>query len=170
MVAKNNNSGDKLGMTYARSFNGLAIVRYNGMMARARSRFSKVKLLITKEEFLDLILRSKTYQAIYKDWVESGFQKKLAPSIDRIDNNGHYSRDNIQVVTSYENTLKNDGEYQPNIIHLREKRDELIWALRCQGYNFSQIGEIFNVGRPTIFRIVRRKPKNWKPKWAKVHE
>lgn len=54
--------------------------------------------------------------------------------------------------------------------YLREKREELIFAMDSQGYNFSQIGEIFGIDRATVLRILRKKPKNWKVKWVKVEK
>lgn len=53
-------------------------------------------------------------------------------------------------------------------VHLREKRNELIWALSLQDYNNSQIGLIFNMNRSTAFRIIGSKPRDWKPKWVKA--
>ena len=55
--------------------------------------------------------------------------------------------------------------------HLREKRNEIIWALLAQGYKYSEVGEIFNnLNRSTILRIDDKKPKNYKPKWIKREE
>lgn len=51
---------------------------------------------------------------------------------------------------------------------LREKREELVWALSAQGYTDAQIGRLFNVSRATIFHIIRRKPKSYKSPWRKV--
>lgn len=55
--------------------------------------------------------------------------------------------------------------------HLREKRNELIFALLepNQGYSYAEIAAIFNnLNRSTVLRIAAKKPKNYKPKWAKV--
>lgn len=51
--------------------------------------------------------------------------------------------------------------------HLKDKREELVWALSIQGYTNIQIAKIFNLGRMAIKRIVDRKPKDWIPKWVK---
>jgi hypothetical protein len=53
-------------------------------------------------------------------------------------------------------------------MHLKEKRDELIWALSLQDYTLADIGTVFKLNRSTIFRIIEEKPKNWKPKWVKA--
>lgn len=52
-------------------------------------------------------------------------------------------------------------------MHIRDKRDELIWALSLQHYTFAEIGEIFKLNSSTILRVVKAKPKDWKPKWIK---
>ena len=52
-------------------------------------------------------------------------------------------------------------------IHLKDKRDELIWALSLQDYTFAQIAEIFNLNPSTILRIIKSMPKDWQPKWVK---
>lgn len=55
--------------------------------------------------------------------------------------------------------------------HLLDKRDELIWALNLQGYKGAEIGRIFNsLHRSAVNQIVRRKPKDYRPKWVKVQE
>lgn len=52
--------------------------------------------------------------------------------------------------------------------HIREKRDEIIWALSLQDYTNAQIGRMFKLDRASILRIIEAKPKDWKPKWVKV--
>lgn len=51
--------------------------------------------------------------------------------------------------------------------HIKEKRDELIWALSLQDYSHSEIGSIFGLNRSTVLRIIEAKPKDWTPKWIK---
>lgn len=54
--------------------------------------------------------------------------------------------------------------------YIKEKRNELIWALALQGYTGAQIGRIFNRDRSTVLRIIGMKPVRWTPKWVKVEE
>lgn len=54
--------------------------------------------------------------------------------------------------------------------HLREKRNELIWALSMQDYNHAEIGRIFNMDRSNVRKVVARKPRDYKPKWQKVQD
>lgn len=60
----------------------------------------------SKQEFIDWCLKSEKFQTLYKNWVASGFETKLAPSIDRINCKIPYSFDNIQVMTWKENRDK----------------------------------------------------------------
>ena len=52
--------------------------------------------------------------------------------------------------------------------HLKDKREELIWALSLQDYTDAQIGRIFGMSRMAIKRIVANKPKDWVTKWKKI--
>lgn len=53
--------------------------------------------------------------------------------------------------------------------YLLDKRNELIWALadESQGYNATQIAQMFNLHRSTVHDIIKKKPDGWKPKWVK---
>ena len=51
--------------------------------------------------------------------------------------------------------------------HLKDKRDELIWALALQNYSNAQIARMFGLNRMAIKRIVDRKPKDYQSKWVK---
>ena len=54
-------------------------------------------------------------------------------------------------------------------IDTKGKRNELIWALgdKDQGYTYQEIGEIFNINKSTVLRILKSKPKEWEVKWVK---
>ncbi len=55
-------------------------------------------------------------------------------------------------------------------MHLKSKRNELMWALQLQDYTPAQIGRIFNVDRSTAMRVIGSRPKDWRVKWHKVQE
>ncbi len=52
--------------------------------------------------------------------------------------------------------------------HIRDKKYELIWALDDQDYSLPQIAVMFNIHRSSVMRIIKKKPKGWKPKWVKA--
>lgn len=51
--------------------------------------------------------------------------------------------------------------------YLKEKRDEIIWALSEQDYRRVDIAEMFNVSKMKITRIIEKKPDDYKSKWVK---
>ena len=59
-----------------------------------------------KDELVIWCLNSLRFHSLYTDWVLSGYDKMLIPSIDRIDNNLGYNFDNIQLLTYAQNREK----------------------------------------------------------------
>jgi len=123
-----------------------------------KGSYKKRKLLISWDDFYNFVFKDKQYNRIYKEWVKHDFWYSLSPSIDRINNDGDYTLDNIQALTRSQNSIKGQGitaikEQKEAKIHLIEKRDELILILKSQGYSNIQISNIFNLNRSTVKRI-----------------
>jgi len=70
--------------------------------------YKNKKVLFTKSEFVTWMLANEDYQRIFKTWEQSDYDLMLTPTIDRVDNKGHYSLDNIQVITHLDNSIKRD--------------------------------------------------------------
>ncbi len=51
--------------------------------------------------------------------------------------------------------------------HIKDKRDEIIYALSLQDYTYAHISLMFNIDRTTVMRIVRARPADYQPKWVK---
>ena len=51
-------------------------------------------------------IKQRKYPNYYNAWVESGYNKWLKPSVDRINDYGFYTKDNIQMLTWRENFKK----------------------------------------------------------------
>ncbi len=62
--------------------------------------------IYTKKEFTEWMTNNKLFDTIYNIWKESDYQKKLIPSVDRINDYKGYSFDNIQLMTWQENKNK----------------------------------------------------------------
>lgn len=88
--------------------------KYNGMRMRALGKGShptsaEGKPYLTKEEWEQWCKETEEiFLMLWDEWTESGFDRKLCPSIDRIDNTKGYTRDNIQWLTMDENRKKFD--------------------------------------------------------------
>lgn len=52
--------------------------------------------------------------------------------------------------------------------YLKEKRQELMWAIAKQGYNAAQVGRIFGLSRSTANDIIKKMPDGWTSPWVKV--
>jgi len=63
----------------------------------------------SKEDWLSWCYTKKNYtkfMSMYNKWVASGFVRKLTPSIDRVNNSGVYTINNLQWLTLSENCKK----------------------------------------------------------------
>lgn len=88
------------------SFNKKPLYMFQYMKTRVRRNYKNKKVYFTKEEFLKWILVNNDYIRIFNEWEKSNFNRKLCPTVDRIDNNKDYSFDNIQILTHSENCKK----------------------------------------------------------------
>lgn len=56
-----------------------------------------------KEWLIEFITNHPDYERLHKEYVQSGFDKYKSPSIDRIDDNIRYRKDNIRLVSFQDN-------------------------------------------------------------------
>ena len=83
---------------------------YTGMGCRVRNlpTYKGKKVLFSRDEFIKFISKDKNFPLLYENWVKSDYSNRLAPSVDKIDNEGDYSLDNIQIMAKGENTSKSN--------------------------------------------------------------
>lgn len=81
---------------------------YSAMKGRIKwvKAYKGIKLLITRKEFLNWINSQENYPQLHKNWVSHNYDRKYAPSIDRINSNGNYEFSNIQLLTMSENMIR----------------------------------------------------------------
>ncbi len=60
----------------------------------------------TKESLIEWALSQTLFHELHEEWVQSGFKKRLRPSVDRKYNDIHYCMNNIQLMTFKENQDK----------------------------------------------------------------
>ena len=60
----------------------------------------------TNEELHVWMLSQSNFEELYNNWVESGYQKMLVPSCDRLDDYQGYALDNLRLVTWEENQYR----------------------------------------------------------------
>lgn len=104
---KTNNSDTK---RYERTKKGKLMRTYRNMESRTKgvvkgkSHLYQGLEILSRQSFYDWSLSCKDFNSLYDDWVSSGFDKKLSPSIDRIDTSKGYTLDNMRWLTHSENS------------------------------------------------------------------
>jgi hypothetical protein len=73
------------------------------------------KSLLPKSEFYEWAIASNDFHRLFREWVDSDFDRKLAPSVDRIDSRIGYEIGNMQWVTHSENSRR--GAVSPRRRH-----------------------------------------------------
>lgn len=149
-------------LKYVRTKKGVVTKIYSG-----QSRSSKVRGDLSqnysKEEFKGWLFSQKNWDGLYNNWVESGYQKDLKPSVDRKDDYLPYTLNNIQLMTWKENRMKyyrdakNGKNNKQNKVVIQYDLDgnaikeyySASQASRELGINVSHIGEVCRGGRKT---------------------
>jgi len=155
LIPKNKTKKENVKMLY------LSILKRVG---KKDTTYENIKMLISKEDFVNFVLKDKEYNRLYKLWKDNDFDSTLSPTVDKIKNDKHYILNNIQILSKSKNSKKGNKtaeELRKRAIldeskmkkYLKEKRNEIIHKLKDAGYNNQYIGEIFNIDRSTITRI-----------------
>ncbi len=90
---------------YRKTKIGLANNIYDKQRRNSKHRNHKMPTY-TKQELKDWLFAQKLFHELYNNWVESGYEKMLVPSVDRIDDYESYTMDNISIATWDENNKK----------------------------------------------------------------
>jgi len=97
---------------YEKTPKGFVMRLYRNMQSRVRGvQWQKKHLyenmeLLPREEFYQWILNDETFKRLYESYVASGYQRKLAPSVDRLDSSKGYIFGNMEIVTMSENSRR----------------------------------------------------------------
>jgi hypothetical protein len=103
-------NGNKTTKKYEKTVNGFLMRAYRNMKSRVngiqklKSHLYKGLFLLDKEVFYVWAREDNNFNGLYWEWVNSGYNKKLTPSIDRIDSDKGYSLDNMRWVTHSDNS------------------------------------------------------------------
>lgn len=97
---------------YEKKVLGFLMRAYRNMKSRI-SGVQKLKFhlyenkeLLDKQEFYDWALGSAQFYKLFGDYRASNFQRKLAPSVDRVDSSKGYHLENMEWVTMQENSRR----------------------------------------------------------------
>lgn len=113
--ARREKTGNAATKKYERTKKGKLMRTYRNMQSRVcgvQKQFSHLyegKEILTREEFYEWSLSDPSFNRVYEAWVLSGYEKKLAPSIDRIDSRKGYTISNMEWVTHSENSKRSSS-------------------------------------------------------------
>ncbi len=107
---KNNNNA--FTKKYEKTHRGFLMRLYRNMQSRIEGvQKTKAHLyrglnLLAREEFYCWAMNDPTFYSLFVKWEQSGYERKLTPSVDRINSSSGYSLDNMEWVTHSENSRR----------------------------------------------------------------
>jgi hypothetical protein len=104
-----------------------------------------IELSYTKQQ-LEVWLYKNGYYNLYVNWVNCGYQRDLAPSVDRLDDYKGYSLDNIRLVTWLDNRNKGAKDVRSGI---NTKTTKAVVKLDLEGKALEEFHSIRSAERMT---------------------
>ena len=104
------NNGDSITKKYEKTLKGKLVRTYRNMLSRvkgivkSKSHLYEGLEILDKETFYCWSLADPDYNKIFNAWVDSNYQHRLSPSIDRRYPDKGYTLDNIRWLTHSENS------------------------------------------------------------------
>lgn len=98
----------RIALKYLRTPKGMINKMFNSIQGRVKkpTRYKGRQLEFDREWFVDFASRSPELKKLHSDWVKSNYLRKMSPSVDRIDNDKGYTKNNIQFLTLSDNASK----------------------------------------------------------------
>ena len=105
-------NGNACTKKYEKTPNGFLMRLYRNMQSRiqgvqkAKYHLYEGKELLTRNDFYDWAINNPKFKSLFTDFENSNYNRKLSPSVDRIDSSRGYSIDNMEWVTHSENSKR----------------------------------------------------------------
>jgi len=99
----------KIALVYSRTKLGIISRLYSSQKFNSKQRNHNAPSY-TNKEFKEYLLDSDKFNKLYKKWCESGYDAKLKPSCDRLDDYKGYSFANIKITTWSKNNKKGSND------------------------------------------------------------
>ena len=115
----------------------------------------------TNKELKEWCFSQEKFHILYSEWKQSGFEKRLRPSIDRKNDYIHYCFTNIQIVTWKEN---NDKQYTDRISGKNNKISKSCEQYKgnvkvAEYYSTSEASRVTGINQGNIATCCRGKVK-----------
>ncbi len=84
------------------------VASYHWYLMEARGKrsgsYEGVDLKISRDDFLDFVRSNwSSYIRVYNNWKDAAFDRRLSPTVDRINSKGHYERGNLRFLSFSDN-------------------------------------------------------------------
>lgn len=95
---------------YEKTISGFLMRSYRNMQSRVtgvqkkKAHLYKGLSLLDRQDFYDLSKNDWRFFELWLDWIKSDYDRKLTPSVNRIDSSRGYEPDNIEWITHSENS------------------------------------------------------------------
>lgn len=105
-------TGNAATKKYERTKKGKLMRNYRNMESRVKgiqwrkAHLYEGKSLIPRDEFYEWAMSSAQFHRLFDAWEKSGYSRKLAPSVDRVDSSRGYEIGNMEWVTHSENSRR----------------------------------------------------------------
>ena len=112
-------TGNAVTKKYEKTKKGKLMRLYRNMQSRvngnqkAKHHLYEGKYLLGKEDFYEWAMSCPEFHRLYDEWVASDYDRKLTPSVDRIDSSKGYEVSNMEWVTHSENSRRG-GYWKPS--------------------------------------------------------
>lgn len=106
------NSGNAATKKYERTKKGKLMRLYRNMESRVtgvqklKSHLYEGRHLLPRDEFYEWAMNSPNFHKLFDEWELSGYDRKLTPSVDRVDSSKGYRTENMEWVTHSENSRR----------------------------------------------------------------
>jgi len=103
-------TGNSCTKKYEKTKKGFLVRMYRNMKSRVvgilykKAHLYLGKELLDKEIFYNIALNDENFNKLFQEWEISEYNRKLTPSVDRIDSSLGYSVENIRFITHSENS------------------------------------------------------------------
>lgn len=95
---------------YEKTFKGFLMRKYRNMQSRVTGvQWRKFHLyggkeLLDRKEFYKWSFSSESLLLLWNNWIKNNYERKLCPTVDRIDPKKGYTLDNMRWITHSENS------------------------------------------------------------------
>lgn len=103
---------------YEKTKKGKLMRMYRNMQSRVsgiqkkKAHLYAGKEILNRDDFYEWALSSRDFHDLFERWENSGYDRKLSPTVDRIDPNFGYTIENMQWLTHSENSRRG-GQWRP---------------------------------------------------------